>query len=239
MPWKKEIEEGSAVEVSTPTAGARVAVDPARSAPTSSWSAVGALHRPHLFAAARGRRSPRRGRRSCRSRARRGGCARGRAGCRRRTIWRPTPVPKAVSVSGFSRDVGEAGLREVAGEAAAGRPARARRRPRPAAPRSARARPRSSRRHRRAGRRARRSADPLARRAGRGPAPGRRGRRIRSERPSSPLSSSARSRASWRLPVRLCSRFLRVLVSVSPPNSAPIRMPIASARKTAISETAW
>ena len=38
---------------------------------------------------------------------------------------------------------------------------------------------------------------------------------------------------------RLSSRFLRVLLSVSPPNSAPIRMPIASAMKTATSDTAW
>lgn len=57
--------------------------------------------------------------------------------------------------------------------------------------------------------------------------------------PSSPLRSSTWERASWRLPTRLFSRFLRVCVSASPPNSAPIRMPTARARNTAISEVAW
>ena len=235
--WKKEIEDGSAVEVSTPTAGVRVAVIPLISA---DFELAGgrALRPGPCPPAGCGRRSPRRARRSCRWRARRGGRGRLRAGCRRAPAAARARSPSAVSVSGLRRDVGEAGLGEVAGEAAeVDRLAHD--------PDADQLRPgRPERVLDRAGDVARQAAegddrDPLARAAGRGPAPGRRGRRTRSARPSSPLSSSARERASWRLPMRLCSRSLRVLVSASPPNSAPIRIPIASARKTAISEVAW
>ena len=52
-------------------------------------------------------------------------------------------------------------------------------------------------------------------------------------------SSSARSRASSRSPVRLSSRFCWAPETTSSPNSEPIRMPIASARKMAAIEAAW
>jgi hypothetical protein len=57
-------------------------------------------------------------------------------------------------------------------------------------------------------------------------------------RASWPARSSARLRASARSPVMLFSRSLRVFETTSPPNSAPIRIPIASARKTAARDAA-
>ncbi len=82
LAWKKEIEEGSVLIVSTPTAGGPGAGDP-RHQRRLELVGVGRAVPAPCPAAGRGRRSSRRGRRSCRCCARRSGRARPRAGCRR------------------------------------------------------------------------------------------------------------------------------------------------------------
>ena len=115
LPWKKEIEDGSAVAGLDADRRAPWSRRCRSSAPTrarrptarctgpmsSGWSRTTITpSRPPKLPLAREKRWPR----TCSSRV------------PPRTIWRPSPTPKAVSVSGVFVDVGEAGLREVAGE---------------------------------------------------------------------------------------------------------------------------
>ena len=237
---KKGIEDGSA----------SLGLDPDRRSPRRRGDPV---EQPRLEAsgrrrarrrpgrrADRGRRSARRGRRSARWPARRAGCAPGRAerAAERRAGGRPRcRAPRRCRR--WSRGRRSAVSERLAGEAAeVGRLADHADRDQPRAGRL-RGRPRSPRRGRRAGRRARgpRSA---ARRGARRPAPGRRARRTRSTGSSSRRELvGALARVVEVAASGSASRLRRVLETTSSPNSTPIRIPIASARKTAASEAAW
>ena len=123
------------MEVSTPTAGVRVPVIPPHQRRLQPRRG-GALHRPHALRAGRGRRSPRRARRSCRWRARRAGCAPVPAGCRRERAGARCRRRARSACRGCARRR-RSGSSRGRRPASAGRPARAPPRPRPAAPRSA------------------------------------------------------------------------------------------------------
>ena len=238
-PGRRRSRTGRASEVSTPTAGVRVAVIPL-SRPLSSWPVGGRAGPGPCPPAGCGRRSPRRGAPKL-PLAREKRWPRTTSGrVPPRTSWRPTPVAERGQRVGV---VAQMSAKRVFARSPA-RPLRStgsRTTPTPTsfAPVGASASSTA------AGDLARQAAegddrDPLALQ----PVAGQDrvdavGELVRSGRARRSVRRLLRAGVLEVADEAVPRGSRRVLVSASPPNSAPIRIPIASARKTAISEVAW